>query len=135
MEFIVIFPTSILIRDIFTLKMVFRIVIELNHLCLIIDETLRFVFHEVRTQFLLYSHYQACGGGHSSIGWHTCTSLTRGRWVTSHNFTFSERWGHTSWHTSRGTYLMGGGIFAQESVLVQAGGLANYSFHMKNNTK
>merc|ERR1712131_121788 len=77
---------------------------------------------------------QVCGGGHYAQGWHTCVTFSDGNWTVTHNFTFSQRWGHTSWYTKGGTFLMGGGKFASESIIIKDDGSVERGFKMKNNT-
>jgi len=77
---------------------------------------------------------QVCGGGHYAQGWHTCVTFSDGNWTVTHNFTFSQRWGHTSWYTKGGTFLMAGGKFASESIIIKDDRSVERGFKMKNNT-
>merc|ERR1712131_154249 len=79
-------------------------------------------------------NFQVCGGGHYAQGWHTCVTFSDGNWTVTHNFTFSQRWGHTSWYTKGGTFLIGGGKFASESIIIKDDGSVERGFKMRNNT-
>jgi len=79
-------------------------------------------------------NFQVCGGGHYVQGWHSCVTFSDGNWTVTHNITFSQRWGHTSWYTKGGTFLMGGGKFATDSIIIKDGGSVDRGFKMKNNT-
>ena len=88
------------------------------------------------TRFMHPTLYvKVCGGGHNSSGWHTCVTLTRGSWHVSHNISHSQRWGHSSWATEQGTYLMGGGVYANMSLLITPAGTVENAFALKNYSK
>ena len=55
-------------------------------------------------------------------------------WRTSTNNIWHQKWGHTSWTTEEGTYLMAGGKFGP-SVLVSPGGEVKQAFRMKESIK
>ena len=76
---------------------------------------------------------QACGGGHQWEGWHTCSKFSDGLWRPSSDLWW-QKWGHTSWVTEEGTYLMAGGK-SGPSILVRPGGEAKQAFSMAETVK
>ena len=76
---------------------------------------------------------QACGGGHQWEGWHTCSNFSDGLWRPSSDLWW-QKWGHTSWVTEEGTYLMAGGK-SGPSILVRPGGEVKQAFNMAETVK
>ena len=76
---------------------------------------------------------KACGGGHQWEGWHTCSSFSDGRWRASAEIWW-QKWGHTSWTTEHGTFLMAGGK-AGPSTLLSPSGEVKPAFSMAETVK
>ena len=82
-----------------------------------------------------YSHTQdgdlACGGGPTSVQT-TCVkwSPASGTWTKSHTLR-QKRYGHVSWATSSGVYLIGGMISPDTSEKVKLDGSVEEGFDLK----
>ena len=74
----------------------------------------------------------ACGGAGSSSG-KECIKWTNGSWTKSHTLR-KERYGHVSWATPSGVYLMGGWVSPTTSELVKENGSVEESFELKYET-
>ena len=67
----------------------------------------------------------ACGGwaGLAGNNQKSCVEWKNGNWTLSHNNSLSEmRWGHVSWATGSGVYLMGGYWSGNTTELVKEDG-------------
>ena len=74
-----------------------------------------------------------CGGPDDT--YNTCVkwSPDSGTWNQSHTLR-QGRYGHVSWATSSGVYLIGGAYSANTSEIVKLDGSVEEGFSMKNNT-
>ena len=92
----------------------------------------------------LFYHTQdgglACGGGQAKpasqqASWTTCVKWSSGSWTKSHTLR-QKRYGHVSWATEDGVYLMGGMDSSSEftTELVKEDGSVEEGFSLKYDT-
>ena len=88
-----------------------------------------------------YCHTQdgglACGGGRNSDNsWTTCVKWSSGSWTQSHTLR-QKRYGHVSWATEDGVYLMGGNDSSswKTTELVKVNGSVEEGFRLKYHTR
>ena len=74
----------------------------------------------------------ACGGSaDSTLGWGTCEKFENGNWVLA-PYNITNRWGHASWKTANGIYLIGG-VFGYKTsdLLVETSGNVVKGFNLR----
>ena len=76
----------------------------------------------------------ACGGGEYNSTQRTCDKWGQGSWTRSHSLSV-ERYGHVSWATSSGVYLMGGENSGTTSELVKEDGTVDDGFPLIYDTE
>ena len=78
----------------------------------------------------------ACGGMTGGLSMTTCIkwSPASGTWTQSHTLR-QRRYGHVSWATASGVYLIGGGGSLRTSEKVKVDGSVEDSFGLKYNTR
>ena len=74
----------------------------------------------------------ACGGGLDDSTEETCDKWSEGSWTRSHSLDVGS-YGHVSWATESGVYLMGG-IYSETSDLVKEDGSVVMGFKLEYNT-
>ena len=90
---------------------------------------------EGRTYHVQASNY-ACGSRNSKT-WKTCVKWSEGSWNTSgSDITLRERrYGHVSWASGAGVYLMGGIYSPMTSELVREDGTVEEGFPLEYKTE
>ena len=76
----------------------------------------------------------ACGGGRDSSTERTCDKFSEGNWTRQSLNLRKERWGHMSWATASGLYLIGGYYSGNTSELVKENGTVVKGFPLKYDT-
>ena len=77
----------------------------------------------------------ACGGGFASDTMRTsCVKWSQGDWTESHSLR-EERYGHVSWATASGVYLIGGHYSGNTSELAKEDGSVEEGFKLKYPTR
>ena len=78
----------------------------------------------------------ACGGGDYRDSTHkTCDLWSQGSWTRQVLSLRNVRWGHVSWATASGLYLMGGDNSGWDSELVKEDGSVKDGFPLQYNTE